>query len=99
MATGINARVFRCEVCGKTYLNRKEAEECEDRHASEAKMGRTTIVVIHPRVVDIDGYAQYLGMCKQAARQFGKEAGAIVGVHGKKTLYDLRKTDEYLDAM
>ena len=91
MATGINARVFRCGVCGKTYLNRKEAEECEDRHASEAKMGRTTIVVIHPRVVDIDGYAQYLGMCKQA--------GAIVGVHGKKTLYDLRKTDEYLDAM
>ena len=99
MVTEINARVYRGGVCGKTYLHRKEAEGCEDKHASEAKMGRTTIVVIHPRVVDINGYAQYLGMCKQAAREFGREAGAIVGVHGKRTLYDLRKTDEYLDAM
>lgn len=99
MTTGINARVYRCGVCGKTFLNREDAEACENAHVNEAKKGQITIVVIHPRVVDIDGYAQYLGMCKQAARQFGKEAGAIVGVHGKKTLYDLRKTDEYLDAM
>ena len=55
MVTEITARVYRCGVCGKTYLNRKEAEGCEDKHASEAKMGRTTIVVIHPRVVDING--------------------------------------------
>ncbi len=99
MVTEMKARVYRCGICGKTFLVRKDAEDCEEAHAAEAKNGRTTIVVIHPRVVDINGYSQYLGMSKQAAREFGREAGAIVGVQGKKTLYDLRKTDEYLDAM
>ena len=102
MVAVINARVYRCGICGKTYLNREEAEGCEDRHASEAKNGHTTIVVIHPRVVDIEGYCQYLSMSKPAAREFAKKAGAIIGEGpgpGRKALFDLRKTDEYLDAM
>lgn len=99
MATELKARVYRCEICGKTFLSRTDAEACEDTHAAEAKTGSTTIIVIHPRVVDINGYAQYLGMCKQQAREFGRDAGAIVGVKGHKTLYDLKKTNEYLDAM
>ena len=99
MVTEVSARVYRCGICGKTFLVRADAEACEDAHAKDAKEGRTTIVVIHPRVVDIEGFSKYLGMGKQAAREFGKEAGALLGFHGKKMLYDLRKADEYLDAM
>lgn len=102
MVAEINARVYKCGVCGKTFLNREEAEACENTHVEQAKKGQTTIIVIHPRVVDINGYCQYLGMSKQQAREFGKEAGAVIGTgpgSGRKILYDLRKTDAYLDAM
>lgn len=102
MVTEINARVYRCGICGKTFLNREDAEACENAHVNEAKRGQTTIVVIHPRVVDIEGYCKYLGMSKQRAREFGVESGAYLGRgpgSGGKALYDLRKTDAYLDAM
>lgn len=50
------------------------------------------------RLVDIDSFMDYVGLGKSNARKLGKSIGCLV-ILGHKHLYDLRKTDQYLDSL
>lgn len=49
------------------------------------------------RLVGVQDYMKYLGVGRNSALKFGEEIGAKVRIGGR-TLYDLKKTDAYLDA-
>lgn len=50
------------------------------------------------RLVNIDSFMDYVGLGKNNARKLGKDIGCLV-ILGHKHLYDLRKTDQYLDSL
>lgn len=50
------------------------------------------------RLVGIKEYMEYLGIGKNSAIRFGEDIGAKILI-GSRSLYDLKKTDEYLDSI
>ena len=53
---------------------------------------------IKPRLVNTRDFMAYTGLGCNRARDFGREIGARVEIGGR-VLFDLKKTDEYLDGL
>ena len=52
-----------------------------------------------PIAVDITGLQALLSVGKNTALQIGKDAGAVVHVGRKRTLYNVSKIKEYINAL
>ena len=50
------------------------------------------------RLVGINDFTTYLGVGRNTAIKLGDEIGCKIKI-GKRTLYDLRKTDQYFNSL
>lgn len=50
------------------------------------------------RLVNIEEFMQYTGLGRNKAANLGEEIGCTMRV-GKRVLYDIRKADQYFDAL
>lgn len=64
--------------------------------------GRTIMIrtknELEKRLVNIDGFMNYVGLGRNNAMKLGEEIGCLVKI-GRKNLYDLRKADRYFDSL
>lgn len=52
----------------------------------------------NPIAVDVKGVMQMFGVSKNTAMQIGKDAGAVVHLGIKRTLYNVSKLQEYANS-
>ena len=50
------------------------------------------------RLVGIASFMDYVGLGRNNAMKLGEEIGCLVKI-GRRNLYDLRKTDQYLNSL
>ena len=52
---------------------------------------------VYPITVDVKGLMKLFGIGRNTARRIGKEAGAVIRLGPRKTLYNVERVRQYLE--
>ena len=52
---------------------------------------------VYPITVDVRGVMQMLGVGRNKAMEIGKDAGAVIHLSSRRTLYNVEKVKAYMD--
>lgn len=63
-----------------------------------ANVRQPDLSMIETRYADINALQAYTSLGRNTAAEIGREAGAVIRI-GRRTVYDLRKIDEYMSRL